>query len=149
MKVIILRGIPGAGKSTFQKAKFPNAVVCSADQYFMDSNGEYKFDRTKLRLAHYTCMNKFLVAMEYEDPEIVIDNTNLRTEDYKDYVTLALATGYQVEIYTLSCDTLLAINRNVHMVPPEQVLRMYNRMQPVKSEWQQYEVKVYGEPDVG
>jgi predicted kinase len=34
MKLIILRGLPGSGKTTLVRKEWPNAAVCSADSYF-------------------------------------------------------------------------------------------------------------------
>ena len=56
----ILRGLPGAGKSTL--AKNVGAVYFEADMFFMEGN-EYKFDNTKLRKAHDWCQNQVRISM--------------------------------------------------------------------------------------
>ena len=63
-RLIILRSLPGGGKSTLaaalvEKAEAQNqtAVVCNCDEYFM-VKGEYKFDGSKLGLYHGKCLAK-------------------------------------------------------------------------------------------
>lgn len=46
--VIIMRGVPGSGKSTYVRNRYPEARVVSADRYFTDpATGEYRFDASK------------------------------------------------------------------------------------------------------
>ena len=53
-KVLILcRGVSGAGKSTF--AKTLGGIHIEADQYFVDADGNYNFDGSKIKLAHEYC----------------------------------------------------------------------------------------------
>jgi hypothetical protein len=53
--VIVCRGLPGAGKSTYVATLSPGAVVCSADSYFVGPDGAYRFDPAKLGQAHEAC----------------------------------------------------------------------------------------------
>lgn len=58
--MIIMRGVPGAGKSTITehlKRKLNTDCVCSADQYFM-KDGDYQFDKKLIKDAHQYCQNK-------------------------------------------------------------------------------------------
>ena len=55
--LILLRGLPGSGKSTLaniillQPNNNPQEVL-SADDFFVDKNGDYIFDGTKIKEAH-------------------------------------------------------------------------------------------------
>jgi tRNA uridine 5-carbamoylmethylation protein Kti12 len=49
----IVRGIPGSGKTTF--AKSLNCPVFEADMFFVNSQGIYNFDYTKIKDAHAWC----------------------------------------------------------------------------------------------
>jgi len=57
----IVRGIPGSGKSTI--AKTLGGIQIESDQYFIDSNGEYKFDASKLHNAHNYCQEDKIKLM--------------------------------------------------------------------------------------
>lgn len=127
-KVKILRGIAGSGKSTYTHAHYYNAVVVSADHFFEDAQGNYKFDVSKLGDAHSSCFRKYIEALQAGEPLIVVDNTNTTAWECSPYVQGGAAFGYDVEIITLDCDPEVAANRNVHGVPRKSVLEMYRRL---------------------
>ena len=60
-QLILLRGLPGSGKSTF--ANLLGGIHVEADQYFMQ-DGEYKFDASKLKQAHNWCKLRVEHSME-------------------------------------------------------------------------------------
>ena len=128
-KVIIMRGPPGSGKSTHTKKKFPKAIVCSADHYFMDQNGNYKFDASEIKKAHLECQENFKKALKEVAPLIVVDNTNTRLWEFENYVKLAKESGCEVRIIRLQADVRLAIKRNIHNVPEEKIREMHKRFE--------------------
>ena len=94
--VYILRGIPGCGKSTLATNLAGNTgVVCEADNYFLSDKG-YRFDATKLGLAHAWCKDIFCNALEGGTPVIVVSNTNIDPSHFEFYEQTAQAAGYQV-----------------------------------------------------
>jgi len=118
--VIILRGVSGSGKSTFASmlARHNNgAVVVTADDYFMDSHGNYVFIPSLLPVAHQRCFSNFQNALF--DPDVntvIVANTNTSPRDFKNYVDAAESYGATV--------TYLVIenrhgNNDVHDVPSE------------------------------
>lgn len=141
MKVVIISGISGAGKSTWIKGQswFDNANVHSADSFFMN-DGAYKFDASKLGEAHGACMRDFIhgchtgwrakeVGGNMENPIVeVVDNTNLSVEEIAPYYAVAKAYGYKVELVTLWVDPSIAVLRNVHNVPIRTLERMYDNL---------------------
>lgn len=54
--LVLVRGLPGSGKSTVADLMSPGVAVHSADDYFM-VNGEYRFDPSYLPTAHAKCEN--------------------------------------------------------------------------------------------
>ena len=128
-RVIIMRGLPGSGKST--KAQSYGGTIVSADDYFIQG-GEYKFDSSKLGAAHGQCKRLAEEAMRRGDPIIVVDNTNTTEREYKDYVDMANSYGYAVEFDVVGSGGVgvdeLA-KRNTHGVPKENIERMVNRWQ--------------------
>jgi predicted kinase len=130
MKVIVMQGLPGSGKSTWIKNNCPGAVVCSADHYFTDrETGEYKFDPTKIGEAHKECLRAFLDATEAEEDLVVVDNTNLSLWEMATYIQVAAARGYTVEVVRIMADPGVCAQRNVHGVPLKTILQMADRME--------------------
>lgn len=140
MKVIIMRGLPGSGKSTWIANNVPGALVCSADE-FMVQDGVYVWDPSKLHAAHSKCQDKYMLALQGRMPLVVVDNTNLRPRDMEYYVVLAENMGYDIEIRTIHCDPAVAAARNIHGVPPERYVALVDRLKrPLHPHWQEYEV---------
>lgn len=136
MKVVILRGIPGAGKSTKAKALLNESkvggMICSTDNFFI-VNGHYKFDATKLGINHGKCFAQFTEALGWKVPLVILDNTNIKRKDFAHYVTAAKNAGYEVEeIVVGSFDDefiKLCDQRNVHGVPVRNIERMARTFQ--------------------
>ena len=141
MKVIIVRGIPGSGKSTWINNNYPRASICSADHFFIDKNDNYNFDRNKIGEAHKECMATFLtyVMTEFFDKgrvlrsPIIVDNTNISIHEVTPYLRVAEAFGYEVEVVRIGSDPDTAYKRNTHGVPLETIKRMHKSMKPLPS----------------
>lgn len=134
MKVIIMSGIPGSGKSAYVERHFLNAYrVCSADKYFMKT-GKYVFAAEEIGKAHAACLRQFASAVydawrfESENTVVVVDNTNTTVAEIAPYYELATAYGHDVEIVTVLCDPIIAAKRNQHNVPPQEVDRAWVRL---------------------
>jgi hypothetical protein len=136
MRVVILSGISGSGKSTIAMALATNPENgkvwrCSADDHFVDEDGVYKFDFTKLGDAHAACMFKFADLMHEEKmgtggvvDTLIVDNTNTSAVEIAPYVALAAAYGVKCEIVTILIDPVVAAQRNLHGVPEAGCKRM-------------------------
>lgn len=130
-KVFIMRGLPGAGKTTWIRNNLPDAFICSADNYFLDEEGIYKFDSFLISEAHESCLKRFVEILTSHEDEaekeplvIVVDNTAIRAWEISPYYNLAKAFGHDVEVVHIKCDSDLAHSRNVHGVPLERVEKM-------------------------
>lgn len=122
--LIIVRGIPGSGKSTFAKMLTAYSRIFEADQYFYDSDGNYKWDRNKLHKAHQWCQNQVEKQMGMGTDRIVVSNTTTTEKELKPYLELADKYDYQVH-------TVIVENRHggesIHDVPEEAIEKMKNR----------------------
>jgi hypothetical protein len=139
MRLIVLRGIPGSGKSTFAKTNLPEAdLIASADDGMM-VDGVYKFDPAKLPAAHGACLLAVIAALQegaaqnemarisgisLSEMVIVVDNTSTSVAEVAPYVAVGQAYGAEVVIMTLRIDPKIAGPRNVHGVPQAGVDRM-------------------------
>lgn len=133
--VVIMRGISGSGKSTYVRKNFPDAAVCSADDYFIKAQtGEYQFDATKLKEAHEQCFGNFKRGLERQEQLIVVDNTNTRLWEFERYFNSAYAAGYDIKIIRMSCPSSVAAVRNEHDVPEHAVKAMEDRFESYPSE---------------
>lgn len=118
-----MSGIPGSCKSSYVKRHMPMAAIASADSYF-ERSGAYRFDASKLSLAHHLCWQRFVQLVSRGYGEVVVDNTNLTWADCSRYVNKALACGYEVFFVRMEVDTKTAAERNTHGVKPECIERM-------------------------
>jgi predicted kinase len=121
----IVRGVPGSGKSTF--AQSLDCPVFEADQYFIDSEtGEYKFDGSKIKLAHNWCKLRVEQSMEDDFQKIAVSNTFTQEWEMDAYYELAKQYGYRVF-------SLIVENRhggvNEHGVPEDKLELMKNRFE--------------------
>lgn len=139
----ILRAAPGSGKTTYVKNNFPNAIVCSADDYFINKNGVYKWFFEGAGKAHKACYEKFKSAVEAQKPLVVLDNTNTLLSDFRHYIKLAKEHKYKIKIIRLEKPIEQILGRNVHDVPNENVIKMYNRMQNIPKHWNITEEIIY------
>ena len=101
-EVVILRGLPGCGKSYFVRElrrAGREVMVVSADDYFQ-KNG-YQFDPDALGEAHKACFRRYLEAVTGRKrvaDVLVVDNTNIRLWEVSPYVAVANAMDVPYEI---------------------------------------------------
>lgn len=119
-----VRGLPGSGKSTF--AKSLGGVHFEADMYFVDKNGVYNFDPTKIKMAHNWCMIQTQKAMVDGEPKIVVSNTFTQEWEMETYFKLANENGYQV--YSIIVENRHG-GKNTHGVPDDKLQIMKDRFQ--------------------
>jgi predicted kinase len=124
-----MRGISGAGKSTFIKKNYPKAVVCSADNFFINEDGVYVFDPKKIKEAHQFCQKVFFDAVESSQALVVVDNTNTQLWEFKTYIDVAKEHQYKISVIRIVIDPKKAAERNRHGVPEEVVVRMSSRFE--------------------
>lgn len=116
--MILLRAVSGSGKSTLTNLLCKNIgyVSCSADNYFIDKNGEYVFDATKIHLAHLDCQKKCVEALKEPTVEVVIiDNTNVDEKAIKVYQDLAVK--YDAIFISLVVEKRHDGSGSIHNVP--------------------------------
>ena len=120
----IVRGLPGSGKSTF--AQSLDCPVFEADMFFVNSQGVYNFDFTKIKDAHSWCQEMVEDHMFNQDEKIAVSNTFTQEWEMKPYYDMAKTYGYTVF-------SVVVENRhggeNVHGVPADKLEVMKNRFE--------------------
>ena len=136
MKILtILRGLPGAGKSTRAKElRDKGALIISNDDYFTDAaTGKYRFDRARLPDAVQSCRLNVLLAMKKGAEHIVIDNCFIYKNPITVYYDAAFRHGYRVEVEmiggTEEKDVETYFARNVHGVPKTVIADMARKFE--------------------
>lgn len=150
--VVILRGLPGSGKSWLahnceETLQAPSSVaLCSADSYFLDrKSGEYHFDVDALPKAHQSCLTEFIQALQSGKQLIIVDNTNAQLWEYQIYRYLAQLVGLKSCVLEIPClderMVELFASRNQHKVQTETALKRY-------MQWERDEVATILPPSV-
>jgi predicted kinase len=129
--LILLRGVPGSGKTTLGNIILFNTQsniqdVLSADNFFVNEKGEYIFDATKLKEAHNDCQVKCAERMRNQFSKIVVANTFTQEWEMEPYFTMA--ERYNYRIHSVIVENRHG-NKNVHNVPDEKILAMTNRFE--------------------
>lgn len=129
----LIRGASGSGKSTFARtlaSMNPSHMICEADSYFIDRDGTYNFDATKLGAAHKYCQNLFEQALKDSVSLVICSNTNVNRRDYQFYLDKAKEYGYTTHVVVV--ERHLG-TKSVHNVPQEtldrQVANLRNSIQ--------------------
>jgi len=124
-QLILLRGLPGSGKSTVAKL-FDKALHFEADMYFLDADGNYQFDASKIKNAHNWCRHSVMDAMKEGHPIVVVSNTFTQEWEMEVYYLLAEELGYRVI-------SMIVENRhegkNIHGCPDDKIEQMKTRFE--------------------
>jgi len=122
-KLFIVRGVSGAGKTTFAEAICD--IVVSADDYFMQPDGSCQFDPKLLPKAHAYCQDNVRKHLS-EGRSVAVANTFTRQWEMQPYLNMAAQMG----VMTFST---IVENRhggqNAHGVPDEVVQGMKDRFE--------------------
>lgn len=122
----LIRGVPGSGKTTFAKFLFYSRVVdrvFEADQFFIDAEGEYNFNASKLGEAHIYCQGNTRNALK-EGWNVAVSNTSTTEKEVETYRKIAEECGANFV-------SIILENRhggvNQHAVPEDKIQQMKNR----------------------
>jgi predicted kinase len=125
--VIISRGVPGSGKSTFNKsleltaeARGVSFAVHGGDKYMVNDAGEYEFSEKKKSYCMMRTHSEFNDSLYNRIEVVVSDNTNIKWSDYKRNVKVARALDYTVVAVVFEPGPIEThMERNIHNVPRE------------------------------
>ncbi len=122
--LILLRGLPGSGKTTLAKELSDNGKypVFSVDDYFTDKKtGDYKFEFDKNHLAYKQCKENTRQCMINDLDKIFIDNVFSLEWELEPYFKLASEFHYTIFVVTVENRHK---GKNIHQISDEQIQKM-------------------------
>jgi predicted kinase len=137
-ELIIMRGIPGAGKSTKAKSLVAQGKIHSTDD-LIEKSGDYREffakmiasgDFSSLGKMHSQNLKDAIESMKAGVSPVIVDNTNIRHNEPKAYVKAALEMGFAnnnikfVDVGTAGLEAAQLAARNTHGVPLEKIEAM-------------------------
>ena len=120
----IVRGLPGAGKTSFAKILSWN-LECEffeADMWFDKYNGGV-FDHTKLSIAHTWCCDQVKYELAQRS-NVIVSNTFTTEKEISVYTDLAALHG--AKVVSIIVENRHG-NKSVHNVPEATIDKMRNR----------------------
>lgn len=130
--LILIRGLPGSGKSSLAHFIWSDYAICEADKFFVGEDGVYRFDASKLKEAHEWCRNEVEIRMKDNEanpqyyPEIAVSNTFTQEWEMEPYFELAKRYGYKV--FSIIVENRHG-SKSMHGVPDETLDKMEARFQ--------------------
>jgi len=82
-KLVIMRGLPGSGKSDAAKRFVGNGIIHSTDDFFI-VDGVYVFDERNVSRFHRFNFLSSVGSMQRGLSPIIVDNTNIVASDCMD-----------------------------------------------------------------
>jgi D-mannonate dehydratase len=126
VELVLIRGLPGSGKSTAAATKFSTYDHHEADTFYM-CDGVYTFDPKLIAVAHSFCLaNTYLSLARRKD--VVVSNTFTTFAEMKAYADLAKALNARLSVYEAFGNF-----QSIHNVPDHTIERMKNRWESIQS----------------
>mgnify|MGYP000034547703 CR=1 FL=1 len=124
-ELILIRGIPGSGKSEFVSSYLADqAVHIETDQFFVGVDGVYRFIPEKLKIAHAWCQVKAEVYLR-RGVTVVVSNTFSQQWELQPYIDMAKFQGVKLRVLTVHGDY-----GSQHNVPRKSIQKMIDRWEP-------------------
>ena len=127
-QLVIIRGIPGSGKTTYAKECYPNHINLEADMFFVQEDGSYKYDPNMIKYAHEWCYQTAAILMR-NGCNVVVSNTFTRKWEMEKYLWIAKKVGANINVIRMNNKF-----KNVHNVPDDIIDKMVDRFEDYDSE---------------
>ncbi len=129
----IIRGLPGSGKNTlgenladWNDSRLDHEVF-AADDYFVDDDGVYRFDPSKLPEAHAQCQENVKRALRsHWAAVVVVANTFTQRWEMEPYLAMSDEVTV-IDLFDAGLTDEALAARNTHGVPVEAIRAMRAR----------------------
>ena len=134
MKLTLIRGIPGSGKTTrAEELMDGDTEHFEADMFFEEFNREtgeleYCFDKKFIGDAHIWCQGNAAAAL-FNGSDVIVSNTSIYISDIYTYYDIAERYGAEFEIINCTGDY-----KNTHNVPKKVLERMKSYFKVITTE---------------
>ena len=135
--LFLIRGLPGAGKSTLaehlfwlfscykeDEGRFGQVCLVAADDFMVDGDGYYKWQPELLPECHRECYATAESAIAEGVEDVIVHNTFTTEKEMQPYMDAAHECGYRV--VRLIVENTHG-NTSVHNVPDKTLEAMRNR----------------------
>jgi predicted kinase len=127
-KLVLIRGLPGSGKSTAARQYFSDCIHLEADMYFTSPQGEYIYDASKIKQAHAWCQESTRIFLN-NNKNVVVSNTFTTRKELDFYITYANENNIPYVVFRMKNNY-----GSIHNVPQEVINRMSLRFEDVEKE---------------
>lgn len=123
--LLLIRGLPGSGKSTIAKMICDNRFFwhhVEADMFMLSTTGEYEYSPQRLAMAHERCKQKAFELLS-DGVSVVVSNTFTRKWEMEPYIAM-------VQHFPHIAVSIMTANgnfQNIHGVPAEKIEAMRQR----------------------
>jgi len=119
--LILVRGLPGSGKSTFAHMMSHHGFLhVEADMFFVGPDG-YKFNGLKIADAHDWCQKEVVRALDHGE-NVIVSNTFTQKWEIEPYQKMVEKTGCKLTIIKMEGNY-----GSVHGIPEIALQKMKDR----------------------
>jgi predicted kinase len=127
-RLVLVRGLPGSGKSTYAKSYFIGHIHLEADMYFTQPDGSYDWVAERLGKAHSWCFETTKIMLN-NGYDVVVSNTFTTLKELNPYIELANQSDIQYAVFRMTSEY-----SSIHNVPQVVIEKMRNRFEDYEQE---------------
>jgi predicted kinase len=124
MRIVVLTGLPGSGKSTWLSQRGSGGISSDAVRHLLaDDETDQSIHAQVFQTVRYLLEQRIAIGR----PVTYIDATNLTPEERRPYIEIARARGCEIESVYFDVPLAVCMERNARrarVVPPEAMEKM-------------------------